>query len=696
MSMDGKNMDNRPDEKDIEEQLKSQAEEVKIPDSLKPENIEKMLNEKAEKKRKLKPAYAIAAAAACCVIVVGIAVAGGGIKGNQDKSQNADMLVSDAEADSADDSTQIQGETESGTQAGGDAVSVDKKIASAKDYDEIFKYITAEKKNQEKMNSNYGYRTESSSDGVANTAGAADAGSAKMAGGTEEAADGFSSYSDTNIRQEGVEEGDIIKTDGKRLYIVNGQKIQIVDIQKKDMEQLGTIRLEDDQFISEIFIKDDKLIVAYTRSEYEDGEDGYNGTYKEYTVAETYDISKPEEPKSIGKITQSGNFHTMRVSGDYVYLFSSFYANVYAAKNDTGLYVPEINGKAIDSSNILLPQYIRGNQYTVISSFSMKDPDKKADNKAVFGSSGLVYVSNENIYICESYYNSEDSDVTQTCIRKVSYKKGKLEAVGQTRVDGTLNDSFSIDEYKGNLRMVTTVSQTGNGGISPIVFFGEPRIMEETAAKDSNSLYILDEKLEELSRIEGLAEDESVYSARFMQDTGYFVTFKQVDPLFSVDLSDPNKPEIIGALKIPGFSDYLHPYGDGLLLGIGMDVDETGTTTNGVKLSMFDISNPAEVKEIEKHVLEDTYSTDVSYNYKAALINKERNLIGFSAYGQSQHYYLFTYDEKDGFKCVFDREVNGYSNARGVYSGDVFYIVSGNTVESYAMDTFKKIDDIVL
>ena len=135
----------------------------------------------------------------------------------------------------------------------------------------------------------------------------------------------------------------------------------------------------------------------------------------------------------------------------------------------------------------------------------------------------------------------------------------------------------------------------------------------------TNTLYVLDDKLKELSRIEELAPDESIYSARFIGNTGYFVTFRQMDPLFSVDLSDPKKPEILGALKIPGFSEYLHPYGDGLLLGIGMDTDPTGMTTNGVKLSMFDVSDPKDVREIQKYVIEGAYSTDAAYNYKVEI-----------------------------------------------------------------------------
>lgn len=698
----GDQIETQATEEQLEEKLKekmvAESEDVEIPDSLKPENIEKMLQEKSEnqsvQKRRWRPLYTAAAAAACCVLIIGIAVVG-----NRSGQKQADLMSKkDVKTDHAGEAA------DTGKHTKDQAMPADIRIASAKDYDEIYQYIKAEKESQEAAARSYegGQFDEKRSDDSAVSGESSEkavmdaaAGSAESVKSDLNVADTGSSYSDTNIREEGVGEGDIVKTDGKHLFILNGQKIQIVDIQSKEMKALSTIRLDDDQYISELYVKDDRLIIVYTKSEYEEGDNEYNGIYKQYTSALTYDISNPEKPKDLGEITQSGNFYTMRQVGDYVYLFSNFYADVQAARKDTGAYIPEINGKILDSGNILLPPYARGNQYTVVSSFSLKDPDKKTDSKAVFGSAGLIYVSNDNIYVCEAYYDSKDSDVTQTCIRKVAYKDGKLEAVGQTRIDGTLNDSFSIDEYKGNLRLVTTVSSTG-GGAFPIVIMDDVAKIGDMASKDSNTLYILDENLEELSRLEGLAKDEQVYSARFMGDTGYVVTYKQVDPLFSIDLSDPKKPEVLGELKIPGFSDYLHPYGDHLLLGIGMDVDETGTTTNGVKLSMFDSSDPEDVKEIQKYVMEDTYSTNVSYNYKAVLISTDKNLIGFSAYGKGQYYYLFSYDEKKGFVCIFERELNGYSEGRGIYSGDTFYLIAGNTVESYTMDKFEKIDDIVL
>jgi uncharacterized secreted protein with C-terminal beta-propeller domain len=184
-----------------------------------------------------------------------------------------------------------------------------------------------------------------------------------------------------------------------------------------------------------------------------------------------------------------------------------------------------------------------------------------------------------------------------------------------------------------------------------------------------------------------------------MGDVGYFVTYRETDPLFSVDFSDPKKPEIIGELKIPGFSEYLHFYGEDLLLGIGMDVDEDGFTTNGVKLSMFDISDNTDVKEVQKYVMKNVYSADVMYDYRAALIDRKKNIIGFSANsGDGESYYVFSYDEKNGFECLMDETVNGngYQTARGVYIDTVLYVVKGNIIEAYSMEDYKKVDDIIL
>lgn len=718
------------DEKDLKRLIEEQSADIKIPDSLKPEQVERMLESRGRKKRNQYYGK-IAGLAACGLLVVGVAAAGArglGTAGDSASDSSMPQVISTDDAeDTAEGGVQESAldEAKGGTQESAPAEAQPGEsfevtgIRTAENYDEIYDYLEARYQEMQEAAGNYALTDEAAMD-----TGASSGATTEMKSTTDEAAEAEdiaamdtadgSGYSDTNVREEGVGEADIVKTDGKRLYIVNNQQIQIVDIQKPEMEHLSTIRLDKESYVSEIFVKDDRLVAVYSQSEYRDQGNAstgvYGGIYLQYAVAETFDISKPEKPVSLGKVSQSGNYNTMRAVGDYVYLISDFYTEFYGvtARSDLDAYIPSVQGKQIASGDILMPVGSQANKYTIISAFSLKDPEKKIDSKAVFGSGGMCYVSKENIYICESSYGSygimplarqgvgtsgSTQTVSKTCIRKVSYQDGKLKAVGQTEVDGTLNDSFSIDEYEGNLRLVVTVTPLGSGGT------GELNLVEDAETdtrKETNALYILDKNLEELSRIEGLAEDETVYSARFMGDTGYFVTFRQIDPLFSVDLSDPKNPEILGQLKIPGFSEYLHPYGNGLLLGIGMDVDETGTTTEGVKLSMFDISDPSNVTEAKKYVLENTYSSSVFYDYKAAFVDVKKNLIGFPADGDMTRYVIFSYGE-NGFERLFEREMSGYAwNVRAMYSGSRLYLVAGNTVESYDMKTFEKVDDIVL
>ena len=309
----------------------------------------------------------------------------------------------------------------------------------------------------------------------------------------------------------------------------------------------------------------------------------------------------------------------------------------------------------------------------MVTAVNLDKPSEVADSKAIFTDGGSLYVSNENIYYYETQW-SDNGDAEKTVIRKLGYKDGKLSSAVQGNIKGYINDSFSIDEYKGYLRIVATVGET-------------------------NSVYVLDGKLKTIGSIKKLAKDERVYSARLLGDTGYFVTFRETDPLFSVDFSNPKNPKILGKLKIPGFSDYLHFYGKDKLLGIGMDVEEDAQVTDGVKLSMFDISDNTDVKEENKLVLKNVYSTDVSYDYKAALIDVGRNIIGFTgSTGGGERYYLFSYDEKEGFSCNMSEEINGRSmrSARGLYIGDSLYIVCGNVIEAYSLKDYRKVEDLIL
>ncbi len=648
------------DGKDIRKRIEEQTDNLEVPASLQPEAVVKKLEEQAKKKRTSYYRKMIVSAA-CGVVVLGIGAVGMWERFHME----GDTLISNSE------------------EKGEAGVTVASAIETAEDYDQIYEFIEAEKKAQEKTAAPY-VMEEKAMD------------NASGAQAMQATSEGAMGYSDTNIRQEGIGEGDIVKTDGDRLYVLNNQKIDIVGIEQETMEKIGEILLNGETHFSEFFVQGDRLVVVY--EEYREGTDpsnSYGGAYREYTVAETFDISDPTTPKSLGKITQSGNYNTMRIVEGYVYLFSDFHAEMSVLREDLWGYIPTIQGEYLENKDIVIPSVKHGNSYTVITSFSLENPAEKTDSKAVFGTSGLCYVSGKSIYICETEYASKETDTDATWIRKLTYENGDLKAVAQVKVEGILNDSFSIDEYDGNLRVVTTVTPGFGNPVMPLSE-NESTAQGTEANVTTNTLYVFNSKLEELSRIEDLAPDESVYSARFIGETGYFVTFREMDPLFSVDLSNPKKPEILGALKIPGFSEYLHPYGEGLLLGIGMDTDSTGMTTNGVKLSMFDISNPEDVKEIQKYVIEGAYSTDAAYNYKVVLADPQKNLIGFTVNAEVISYYVFSYGE-DGFTCLMKRDLTGYAtNVRAFYAGDRFYLVAGNTVEAYDLETFDKLDDLVL
>lgn len=646
-------------EQDIIDQISKISENVNVPDNLKPKNIERLLEGKKQKKN-IKPYQIGLVAAACVIVAAGICVWQYG-KGNSGQTDSSRVASSGAET----------------------KISNSKKIKSAQSYDEIYKYIKRAEDNSgiamyARGVNDRGVVQESASTAKATTSSADTAAASGAATGAETAAvDG--SYSQTNVRQAGVDEGDIAKTDGTYLYVRedNGRTIDIVDV-KDGLKKYSEITLGEEYTIQEFYVTaEQKKVVVVCQKECTDKNskkrvdaDTWN---QSKTAAVTYNIENIQKPEKEGEVTQSGTYNSSRMADGYLYLFSEYYTNGNIVKDKPVTYIPLINEKEMSQSSICLPPVDCGTMYEVISSINITKPDETADNKAILSQGGQMYVSGKNIY----YYESEwqQNNQTVTTLRKISYNKGKLKAVAQGKVKGYLNDTFSLDEYKGNLRLFTTND-------------------------DENMVTILDKKLDKISSIENLAKGESIYSARFLGAAGYFVTYEQVDPLFSVDLSDPKKPKILGKLKIPGFSEYLHFYGENQLLGIGMSTDEESGMSEGVKVTMFDISDRADVKEEATLVLDDLYGTNVGYDYKSVLADAGKNRIGFSGYSQNgETYCLLTYNENDKkFETILKEEVNGNTSQgiRGIYIQDTLYVISGNIIEAYDMNSGEKTGDIIL
>lgn len=635
-------------EQDLLYKIEVGSENVVVPDSLKPENMKKKLEQCAweERRRKRRRQWKFAGAAAAGIVLV----AGITVYQNRTRMVKSDSAVINS-ADSSD---------------GVVAKSVEKCPVNkgnqenqkyyAKSYKEIRKYIEASEKEE----------------------------TAK--GSTKEqllCADATGDYSNTNVRQEGVDEADVAKTDGRYLYVLedDGDYVSIVDT-KTNMKKISEIKAPKDETIEEFYLteKNKKVVMICSNSsddDYEDVEDVTRSSLiskqTEGTQVVTYDVQDKKHPKKVGKVSQSGEYESSRISDGYLYLFSNYWVPENWKKKYPSTYIPYVDGDLMKAKDICLPEGTKGCMYEIVSSINLKQPDKIADSKAIFSEGGDAYVSNKNIYYYEEEWTGNGKQ-EKTLLRKLSYKKGKLAVVAQKTFKGYLNDSFSIDEYDGYLRMVVTRGKT-------------------------NAVYVLDQKLKLTGKITNLAKDERVYSARFLGDTGYFVTYKETDPLFSVDLSNPKNPKILGRLKIPGFSNYLHFYGEDKLLGIGMDVDKKGDVTDGVKLSMFDISDKKNVKEEHKYTLKDVYSTDVEWDYKAALIDVEKNIIGFPAGGENrQMYYLFSYTEEKGFQCNMKEKIYGRDAlaTRGIYIKDRLYVIHGNVLKAYSLKTYKKVDDCLL
>ena len=489
---------------------------------------------------------------------------------------------------------------------------------------------------------------------------------------SQEKAEG-SSYGTTNVQVENVEEADIVKNDGQYLYIVRNNTVAIVEVEGKDMKLLSTIKVKQPS-IHEIYLNGDQLIIL--SMEYTDREVNDNASVDIYyslpmsdTVVGVYDIADRSHPKTIAIQKQEGRYCSSRLSDDYLYLFTSKDVNRNLAKDDLSTYVPKINDQYIEADRIVLPSGGEPSSYLIIGAMDVKKPTEFTDVLAVVSGAYTYYVSTNNIYLADSIITGRKHQKSETNLLRISYEKGKLNLEAKGNILGRVNNSFSLDENDGYLRVVTTVEEYSED------------------FKQYNMLYVLDDTLNVTGKISGIANNESIYSARFMGDTAYFVTFYQTDPLFCVDLSNPKEPKILDALKVTGFSSYLHFYKDNLLLGIGMEVDPETSRQTGIKLSMFDISNRNNIKEVDRVILANSDYSEALSNHKAVLIDPKKDIIGFEVQGYEsqlyQSYQVFSYDKNNTFtkELTVPINSNNYNYAdhiRGTYVDNTLYVMSSN------------------
>ena len=525
----------------------------------------------------------------------------------------------------------------------------------------------------------------------------ADAAGGGLAKATNADTDASQDHSGVNVRQEGVDEADVIRTDGKYLYILRSDgTLSIVDTSEGSLKETALITLPKESGSTnsgEIFLGDNSLQIIESRDYYDTDYAGVS-PYCAETILYTYDLTDISSPVLAGTYRQDGYYQEARKKDGKIYLFTKWTPILGDDVTDSVL-TPKTAGKEMEPENVCIPDIRTSREYLVVSAVDEKEPDTFTDAKALISGSDLLYVSGENIYVLN---RDRGSSRTKTEITKFRYEDGRIEGIAAGRVRGTVEESFWIDEYNGDLRVLTTY--TGKADISIIDVISDLFDLDYYDPDrwvDHNALYILDEKMRLKSRIKDLAPEERMRSARYFGDTAYFVTFRNTDPLFTVDLSDPDDPRIVGELTIPGFSDYLHPFGENELLGAGFTADPDTGILEGLKLSVYDISDPADVKERDITTIDGITYLPALNDYKAFLVSQERQLIGFWI---SDRYFVYTLSEEGEFVRSLHYDFyedglqgTGYEEIRGLFIGSTFYLAGPEFVVSFDMeDGFKKKD----
>ncbi len=529
-------------------------------------------------------------------------------------------------------------------------------------------------------------------------------------------------HSETNNQVQGVDEADIVKTDGNYIYSVNDKRIFITNPNNGAPTQVSTIMCSFN--ISDIYIHANTLVAISEHSVYsnemiysEETDDYYydHSPADIFTRIFVYDLTDVNAPVLKSELSQTGNYVSSRKIDNVLYLTTRYNINNYEQIEEEEpetycpLYGTPTQMECVPSNDIVIGENTEEIQYISVGSVDLNNPDNFADISSVLGSGYNMYASLNNIYVSSSSYE-DGSESTQ--ILRFSINGTDIEQNGTLTVDGRLLNQFSMDEYNGYFRVVTQKTEYEEYANHPNedVVTNSRVIMSDNDSMQT-ALYVFDSNLNQVGKTDDVAKGESVKSVRFDGDIAYFVTFRQTDPLFTVDLSNPTNPQILSELKIPGFSQYMHPFGDGLLLGFGREADPETGVTQGLKLTMFNTSDKTNVTELATKVFTDEFVTSpATYSHKAIFVDVENNIIGipYSSYDDGvAHYVIFKYDAQTNefvqckdltFTGILDQYFNykAYDYIRGLYIGEYFYAVTPQNVYSYKYQTFEDASSLSL
>lgn len=689
-------------DKELFDKIKSASDNVSLPEELSRDNIVKQLNgvkqiavvepdnkKRINKKHIISAAVSVAAAAA---IVIGIGAVGFG---------NDAPLVKSGSPNSSN--VNINNNYNSSI----DRTGYDSIETIVADY---YKKQLSEQKKVRNYNSFslFGKKYSNMADGSANTGSSAPSAAESVDESAQVSAES-SSYGKTNLQVDGVDEGDIVKTDGKNIYVLSSDRIYVLDVSDpKNMKTLNSFPayVSDDGTKCEtqdMYLTSGKLITVV--STYKEVDTGYSDSdsysvacYAGFdylnTVISVYNITDPKSPVMEFSYVCDGTYVSSRISdGKFIYVGRYTIPFDYSESNEElstetlkENCVPTeiINGRErarINANNICVRDTDDPTVYQTVASFNINDCENTFYSGAALGYCEDVYCDGEYLFVSSYDYLEKSKNIqgvdsyAVTNITAYRIDNNALTNVGSVTLPGSIIGQFSMDRYNGYFRAA----------------------VESTYKNDSASyVFVINDKLEIVSRTEAFGLGENIKSVRFVGNTAYAVTFYQTDPLFVIDLSDIKNPKVVGELKIPGFSSYLHPVGDNLVLGIGEGGDENGTD-GSAEIKLFDVSDPKNPKCVDTFNMKNTYIND---DHRAFIS------LGNGRYGVIIEQYDDVYVNISRVKALVvdinDSKISkteyymGPVNddmyfTRATYIGDNLFVVGDSGVISYSLSTSERL-----
>jgi uncharacterized secreted protein with C-terminal beta-propeller domain len=538
-------------------------------------------------------------------------------------------------------------------------------------------------------------------------------------------------HSSTNVQEAGVDEPDIVKTDGNRIVAVAQARVHLVALDGGKMTLRKTLP---DTMVRNVFLSGERVLV-FSGQTVQSSEPGSRWAGQQ-AVLSMYDISSLGDPKLIATLTVDGDVLDARLVGTQVRVATAWSPDVDApspvytpngdvsqeskeelraavAKTSIDDWIPAYTlrdgagaqvgkGRLVECANLARPETFSGLDTVAVSSFDMGSSLQSRKTVGVIAGGQQIYATDTSTYVSTTDW-SRDGSVAKTSLHKfVTEPSGATAYKGSGEIPGTLLNQYAMSEYNGVLRVASTVSER-RGWVNS----------RQTTEGLVTTLHEQGGALRQLGQVGGLGrqDNESIRAVRFIEERGYVVTFRQTDPLYVLDLRNAAAPKIVGELKIPGYSGYLHPIGEDLLLGVGQSGLDSGNNPSppirggqtGVQFSLFDISDPALPRRIDTQ----TYgggAAAAEFDPKAFLYWQPRNLIIAPTNLHGDHTGRGAFSglvllraNAGGLKEVGRLATTGADGTvnRSVVIGDLVYILSGNALQANSLDTHREIDKLI-